>query len=78
MERGDAFGKLCQRGQCATLCELFLNSAVNSGTHHSLALVKMASVGALLDHLVRERAASDYDDDGVPGLNVKDIHILAL
>jgi DNA mismatch repair protein MSH5 len=38
----------------------------------------MASVGALLDHLVRERAASDYDDDGIPGLDVRDIHILSL
>ena len=38
----------------------------------------MASVGALLDHLVRERAASDYDDAGIPGLNVKDICILSL
>jgi DNA mismatch repair protein MSH5 len=38
----------------------------------------MASVGALLDHLVRERAASDYDDDGIPGLDVKDIQLLAL
>ncbi|RXW24408.1 hypothetical protein EST38_g1433 [Candolleomyces aberdarensis] len=36
----------------------------------------MASIGALLDHLVRERAASDYDDDGIPGLDVRDIHIL--
>jgi DNA mismatch repair protein MSH5 len=38
----------------------------------------MASIGALLDHLVRERAASDYDDDGIPGLDVRDIHILSL
>ncbi|KAJ2929754.1 hypothetical protein H1R20_g7313, partial [Candolleomyces eurysporus] len=38
----------------------------------------MASIGALLDHLVRERAASDYDDDGISGLDVRDIHILSL
>ncbi|KAJ2919133.1 hypothetical protein MD484_g1189, partial [Candolleomyces efflorescens] len=38
----------------------------------------MASIGALLDHLVRERAASDYDDDGIPGLEIRDIQILCL
>ena len=38
----------------------------------------MASIGALLDHLVRERAASDYDDDGIPGLDIRDIQILCL
>ncbi|KAF8158095.1 hypothetical protein B0H34DRAFT_749503 [Crassisporium funariophilum] len=38
----------------------------------------MASVGALLDHLVRERALSDFDEDGIGGLDVRDIEILSL
>lgn len=38
----------------------------------------MASVGALLDYLVRERALGDFDDDGIRGLDIKDIEILAL
>ncbi|KAF8798995.1 hypothetical protein BYT27DRAFT_7177307 [Phlegmacium glaucopus] len=38
----------------------------------------MSSVGALLDYLVRERALSDFDDDGITGLDVRDIELLAL
>ncbi|KAF8895319.1 DNA mismatch repair protein MutS [Infundibulicybe gibba] len=38
----------------------------------------VASIGALLDHLVRERAASDLGDDGVSGLEVRGIEILGL
>lgn len=39
---------------------------------------QMSSVGALLDHLVRERALGDFDADGIKGLDVRDIEILAL
>ena len=39
---------------------------------------QMSTVGALLDHLVRERALSDFDADGIRGLDVRDIEILAL
>jgi hypothetical protein len=38
----------------------------------------MASVGALLDHLLRNRASSDLDDEGMTGLEIRDIEILAL
>ncbi|CAA7258834.1 unnamed protein product [Cyclocybe aegerita] len=38
----------------------------------------MASVGALLDHIVRERASTDFDDDGVGSLDICDIEILSL
>ncbi|KAF8804405.1 hypothetical protein BYT27DRAFT_7046013, partial [Phlegmacium glaucopus] len=39
---------------------------------------QMSSVGALLNYLVRERALSDFDDDGITGLDVRDVEILAL
>ncbi len=38
----------------------------------------MASIGALLDHLVRQRALNGFDEDGVEGLDIRDIEILAL
>ncbi|TFK40842.1 DNA mismatch repair protein MutS [Crucibulum laeve] len=38
----------------------------------------LASVGALLDHLVRERALIDFDEDGVDSIEVRDIEPLAL
>jgi DNA mismatch repair protein MSH5 len=38
----------------------------------------MSTVGALLDHLIRERALGDFDTDGIKGLDVRDIEILAL
>ncbi|KAG7088348.1 hypothetical protein E1B28_012352 [Marasmius oreades] len=44
---------------------------------YGLHRVKMASVGALLDHLVRERAMS-FDDEGIHGLDIRSIETLAL
>ena len=38
----------------------------------------MACVGALIDHLIRERAASDFDDEGIASVDIRDIEILAL
>ncbi|KAF8645267.1 hypothetical protein AX16_008091 [Volvariella volvacea WC 439] len=38
----------------------------------------MASVGALIDHLVRERALGDLADDGIRGLDIRDIEALCL
>ncbi|KAJ6605673.1 DNA mismatch repair protein MutS [Mycena sp. CBHHK59/15] len=38
----------------------------------------IASVGALLDHLVRERAVNDLEDEGIGGLEVRDIEALSL
>ncbi|EEB88014.1 hypothetical protein MPER_14402, partial [Moniliophthora perniciosa FA553] len=38
----------------------------------------MASVGALLDHLVRERAMDDLEDEGIRGLEVRAIEALSL
>ena len=38
----------------------------------------MASVGALIDHMVKERALSDFDDDGISGLDIRNIESLAL
>lgn len=35
-------------------------------------------MGALLEHLVRVNAANDLDNEGVGGLNVRDIEIVAL
>ncbi|KAF8627457.1 hypothetical protein AX17_006270 [Amanita inopinata Kibby_2008] len=37
----------------------------------------MASIGALIDHLVRERAVGDLDEDGISGLEVNDIEIIS-
>ncbi|GLB38388.1 putative ATPase domain of DNA mismatch repair MUTS family protein [Lyophyllum shimeji] len=38
----------------------------------------MASIGALLDHITRERAVGDLDGDGIRGLDVRDIEIISL
>ncbi|TFK28044.1 hypothetical protein FA15DRAFT_107923 [Coprinopsis marcescibilis] len=38
----------------------------------------LSSIGALIDHLVRQRAASDYDNDGIAGLDIRDIQVLAV
>ncbi|KAJ7459929.1 DNA mismatch repair protein MutS [Mycena latifolia] len=38
----------------------------------------IASIGVLLDHLVRERAVNDLEDDGIAGLEVRDIEALSL
>lgn len=38
----------------------------------------MASVGALLDHMVRERAVGELEDEGIGGLSVRAIEVLAL
>jgi DNA mismatch repair protein MSH5 len=40
--------------------------------------VQMASIGALLDHLAHERAVTELEDDGIGGLEVRDIEILPL
>lgn len=40
--------------------------------------LQMASVGALIDYLVREQAMSDFDDEGIQGLKVRNIEILTL
>lgn len=38
----------------------------------------MASVSALLDFIVRERALADFDDEGLVGLDIEEIETLAL
>ncbi|KAJ7675742.1 DNA mismatch repair protein MutS [Mycena polygramma] len=38
----------------------------------------IASIGALLDHLVQERAVNDLEDEGIAGLGVRDIEALSL
>jgi len=38
----------------------------------------MASIGALLDHIVRDRALADFDDDGIGGLDITNIEIISL
>ncbi|KAK0221916.1 DNA mismatch repair protein MutS [Armillaria fumosa] len=38
----------------------------------------LASIGALLDHLVRERALNDLEGEGTHGLDIREIEILAL
>lgn len=38
----------------------------------------MASIGALLDHLAREKAVSNLDEEGIEGLDIRDIEILSL
>lgn len=38
----------------------------------------MSSVGALLDHLTRERAVGELDDDGLEGLEITGIESLSL
>jgi DNA mismatch repair protein MSH5 len=37
----------------------------------------MASIGALIDYLVRERAVCGFDDEGIVGLDVNGIEIIA-
>ncbi|KAK2465358.1 hypothetical protein APHAL10511_002712 [Amanita phalloides] len=37
----------------------------------------MASIGALIDYLVREHATCDLDDEGIAGLEVNDIEVIA-
>jgi hypothetical protein len=39
---------------------------------------QIASVGALLDHLIREQAVSALEDDGIDGLDIRGIETLAL
>lgn len=41
-------------------------------------VLKMASIGALLDHIVREKALSDCDDEGIGALDIRNIEILAM
>jgi hypothetical protein len=38
----------------------------------------MASIGALLDHLARAKAVSNLDEEGIEGLDIRDIEILSL
>ncbi|KAH9480408.1 MutS protein-like protein 5 [Psilocybe cubensis] len=38
----------------------------------------MASIGALLDHIVRQKALSDCDDEGIGGLDIRNIETLAI
>jgi DNA mismatch repair protein MSH5 len=38
----------------------------------------MASVGALLDYLTRQRAVGELDDEGLEGLEIRDIEALTL
>ncbi|KAJ6508696.1 muts domain V-domain-containing protein [Mycena sanguinolenta] len=38
----------------------------------------VASIGALLDHLVRERAVNDLEDEGIAGLEIRSIEALSL
>ena len=39
---------------------------------------QMASIGALIDHLVRERVVDELEDDGIGGLEVRNIEIFSL
>ncbi|KIY71247.1 hypothetical protein CYLTODRAFT_346399 [Cylindrobasidium torrendii FP15055 ss-10] len=38
----------------------------------------LSAVGALLDHLVRERAVNDLENEGIRGLDIREIEMLAL
>ncbi|KAF7981473.1 hypothetical protein HWV62_33513 [Athelia sp. TMB] len=40
--------------------------------------LSMASIGALLEYLTRQRAATDFDDGGLESLDVLDIEVLTL
>lgn len=44
----------------------------------SSGISQLASIGALLDHLVREHAVGDLDDAGINGLEVGAIEIISL
>ncbi|EFI27157.1 mutS 5 family protein [Coprinopsis cinerea okayama7 len=39
---------------------------------------QVSSIGSLIDHLVRQRAASDFDGDGINDLDIRDIQTLAV
>ena len=41
-------------------------------------VLQIASVGALLDHLTRARAVGELDDEGLQGVEVRDIEALTL
>lgn len=38
----------------------------------------MSSAGALIDHLVREQALSNLNDEGIQGLVIREIEVLTL
>lgn len=40
--------------------------------------MQVASIGALLEHMLRDRALNDLDDEGITGLDIRDIEILSL
>ena len=50
----------------------------STGLLISYLYMQMASIGALLDHIVRERALDDFDDDGIGGLDITNIEIISL
>ena len=57
---------------CVSLTSLLFCSKVFTIT------LQLASIGALLDYIVRERALSDFDDKGIGGLDIRDIELLSL
>lgn len=40
--------------------------------------MQLSAVGALLEHLVRVGAANDLENEGIGGLDVRDIEMVAL
>jgi DNA mismatch repair protein MSH5 len=40
--------------------------------------LQLASVGALIDHLVREQAVAALEDEGIGGLDIRDIEVITL
>src|SRR6266540_5469028 len=55
--------------------QILLSFALQYPCAHTL---QLASIGALLDHMVRERALTDLDDKGIGGLDIRDIELLSL
>ncbi|KAI0087825.1 muts domain V-domain-containing protein [Irpex rosettiformis] len=56
------------------------NASIRLANHASIdhSPLCLGSLGALLDHLVRVRAVGELDDEGIGGLDIRDIESLAL
>ena len=59
-----------------SLCQSNFSSVLLKSIH--AITLQLASIGALLDYIVRERALSDLDDKGIGGLDIRDIELLSL
>jgi DNA mismatch repair protein MSH5 len=60
------------------LCVSILPFVLRARPDGQLACSQMASIGALLNHIVRERAFGELNDEGIRNLEVRSIESIAL